>query len=55
MFYHPELIVYLWLLPVTMFVVIPAGLSACRAVMCIAKESPVEETYIQEQEILAKA
>lgn len=56
MFYHPDLIVYLWLLPITLFVIIPASLALCRILMTAVKESPIaEESYAMEQELLAKA
>ena len=55
MFYKPDLIVYLWLVPVILMVVIPAALATCRSFMCIMKGAPVEEEYAVEQEALAKA
>ena len=56
MFYHPEFIVYLWLIPVTLFVAIPAGLATCRVLMSAAKESPAtKEEFALEQEVMAKA
>ena len=56
MLYHPEFIVYLWLLPVALFVIIPAGLATCRLVMTAVKQSPEEkESFGIEPELLAKA
>ena len=58
MLYHPELIVYLWLLPVTFLVVIPAALATCRFVFGCMKDAPVkieEENFDAGQKVLAEA
>lgn len=59
MFYHPEYIVYLWLLPVTFLVVIPAALATCRFLIGCMKETSVkseeEESQAIGQEIMAEA
>lgn len=55
MFYQPELIVYLWLLPATLMIVIPAVLSACRYVIGILKNKGEEKEYITEHRALAHA
>ena len=61
MFYKPELIVYLWLLPVICFVLLPACFSLCRSTMGFMKTSaatqkdsknPVQEQGL-ENEVLA--
>ena len=52
MFYQPELIVYLWLLPVTCLVVIPAALTTCRGCIGVMKKTaaPEKDYKIFEQE-----
>lgn len=48
MLYHPDYIVYLWLLPVTFMILIPAALVACRFSIGCMKKAPVkrEEEYV---------
>ena len=56
MLYHPELFVYLMLLPVICFVVLPTLFSTTRAVIGVAKTTKapeVEESF--SQELLAEA
>jgi len=46
MFYHPDLIVYIWLLPVTLMIVIPALLATLRfAVGLVRAMSGAEESF----------
>lgn len=46
MFYHPDLIVYIWLLPVTFIIVIPALLATLRfAIGLVKATSSAEESF----------
>ena len=61
MFYQPEVFVYLMLLPVFCFIVLPALFSATRLVIGTAKQSQLakrdselsEQEQVYEQEVLA--
>ena len=55
MFYKPEFIIYLWLLPVTFMIVIPAALSALQVIIRIMKEAPAKEEYVLDQQAYAQA
>ena len=57
MFYKPEFIAYLWLLPVTFMIVIPAVLVTLRETMKAFKEAKTrtEENRTQGIEAYAKA
>lgn len=52
MLYQPELMVYVWLLPVTCFVALPGLFATCRVSIGIMKNSavPVREHKKLEQE-----
>ncbi len=58
MLYHPDMMVFIWLLPVIFLVLVPAALATCRFVIGCMKENPGEdiETYsILDQEAIAEA
>lgn len=52
MFYKPELIIYLWLLPITVMIVIPAVFAAFQVVMSIMKKTAAKKTAAEEEIIL---
>ena len=55
MFYKPEFIIYLWLLPVIFMIVIPAAFSALREIRVVLSKKTENEKCIQGQGAFAHA